>query len=393
MPDELTPADGLSWGRVLVVDDEPANRELLRDVLRVYGYEVREAEDGLAALAAAAADPPDVVLLDVMMPRLNGYEVCRQLKAAPATAAVPVLLLTSLTAREERLQGIRAGANDFLSKPLDTADLILRVRNAVAGKRLYDQLRHQVLRLQELEALRDSLVHMIIHDLRSPFTAISLHLQLMEMDPAGGLSGEQRSGLAESRLLINQITEMMNAVLDVNRLEAGRMPLLRTGHLLGDLVEQAVRTLGPRAAARVQVAPALVPQPVTCDRGLVVRVLVNLLGNALKFSPEHTAVQVGMDRDDTGLRVYVRDAGPGIPEDRQHLIFEKYAQVDPQLQRGPHAVGLGLTFCRMAIEAHGGTIGVDSTPGSGSTFWFRLPLPPPPAAGAIPESGPRPSRA
>lgn len=375
MTDGQVPREWSACGRVLVVDDEPANRELLGDVLRAHGYEVREAVDGVSGLAAAADDPPDVVLLDVMMPRMNGYEVCQQLKSAPATAAIPVLLLTSLTAREERLQGIHAGANDFLSKPLDTADLVLRVRNAVAGKRLYDRLQQQVLRLQELEALRDSLVHMVIHDLRSPFTAISLHLQLMEMDPAGGLSGAQLSGLTECRLLMAQITEMMNAVLDVSRLEAGRMPVIRATHQVGDLVEQAVRTLGPRAAARVQVAPSLLHQPVVCDRGLVSRVLVNLLGNALKFSPERSPVHVGMDRDESGVRILVRDEGPGIPPDRQQLIFEKFGQVDLPAQRGHHAVGLGLTFCKMAIEAHGGTIGVESSPGAGSIFWFRLPPP------------------
>jgi two-component system sensor histidine kinase/response regulator len=363
-----------SAGRVLVADDEPANRLLLRELLEAHSYQVVEAVDGLEALQHATAQPPDLVLLDVMMPNLDGYEVCRQLKATPQTRPIPVLLVTSLHAREERLQGIRAGANDFLTKPLDTADLVLRVRNAVNGKRLYDRLAEQYFRLQELEALRDSLVHMVVHDLRSPFGALAAFVELIETDPLGALSRDQRSSLEECRLLVAQITSMINSVLDVNRLEAGKMPLLRAPHRVADLVEEAVRTLGPTAAVRVAVSPEAIPAQAYCDRGLITRVLVNLISNALKFSAAHLPVQVEVGRSPKGgTRVQVRDQGPGIPADRVPLIFEKFGQLETTSQRGHHAVGLGLTFCRMAVEAHGGLVGVVSAPDEGSTFWFDLP--------------------
>lgn len=374
---ESTPAAaGRGAGRVLVVDDEPANRLLFRDMLEAQDYEVEEAADGVAALLAAKANPPDVVVLDVMMPRLDGYVVCQQLKATPATAAVPVLLVTSLHAREERLQGIRVGAADFLTKPVDRADLVLRVRNAVASKRLYDQMAAQYLRLHELEALRDSLVHMVIHDLRSPFGALAVFLQLIESDPAGALTREQVSCLADCRLLVAQITEMINAVLDVSRLEAGKMPVLKAQHALVDLVEEAVRTLGPRGAVRVRIAPAGLPVRVECDRGLISRVLLNLIGNALKFSPEEAPVEVRVTNGAGTARVDVRDHGPGISAERQEGIFEKFGQVNPHEQRrqGHYGVGLGLTFCRLAVDAHAGAIGLTSTPGQGSTFWFELPM-------------------
>src|SRR5688500_4932771 len=127
-------------GYVLVVDDEEPNRSLLRDTLEARHYEVNEAEDGFSALESAAAHVPDVVLLDVMMPKMDGFTVCRQLKRDPKTAAVPVIMITALSERKERLMGIEAGANDFLNKPVDLQEVILRVGNAVYTKRLYDQV-------------------------------------------------------------------------------------------------------------------------------------------------------------------------------------------------------------------------------------------------------------
>ncbi|HEY7683318.1 MAG TPA: response regulator [Gemmatimonadales bacterium] len=138
-------------GRVLVVDDEPANRQLLWKLLETNGYVVEEAENGLDGLAAASASKPDVILLDVMMPKLDG---------------------------------IRAGASDFVTKPIDSADLLLRVRNALRGKKLYDELEAQDVRLRELEVLRDSLVHLLVHDVRSPLDAFSAYLHLLSMDAA-----------------------------------------------------------------------------------------------------------------------------------------------------------------------------------------------------------------
>ncbi|MEJ0089842.1 MAG: adenylate/guanylate cyclase domain-containing protein [Limisphaerales bacterium] len=129
------------WGFVLVVDDEPQNRTLLRDPLEAFGYRVEEAESGMQALEKIAAHPPDVVLLDLMMPNMDGFEVCRRLKVDLKTAHIPILMVTALSERGDRLLGIRAGANDFLTKPIDIQDVILRVGNAVRTKHLYDQLK------------------------------------------------------------------------------------------------------------------------------------------------------------------------------------------------------------------------------------------------------------
>ena len=365
-------------GRVLVVDDESKNRELLKDLLEAHGHQVSEAVDGQEGLSATIEGLPDVVLLDVMMPNLDGLEVCRRLKATPKTAAIPVLLVTSLSARKERLEGIKAGANDFIAKPVDTADLVLRVRNAVAAKQLFDRLEAQYQRLRELEAMRDNLVHMIIHDLRSPLAGVYAYLQLLQLELNGALEPKWREYLEHSIAILNRVQDMTNAVLDVSRFESSQMPMSPASVELDEVVTEALRSLGAAAAPpRVQVEPSKPPVIAWCDREIIRRVLANLVGNALKFTPEAGQVRVTMRWEGQEVEVAVADTGRGIPPEHHQRIFEKFGQADAPADRARHSAGLGLTFCKMAVEAHGGIIGVNSVVGKGSTFWFRLPQGPP----------------
>src|SRR5204863_283381 len=173
----------------------------LEELLTMRGFAVETAEDGETALARTRERPPDVVLLDVMMPRMNGFDVCRRLKGDAATAAIPVLLVTSLDAREDRLAGIGAGANDFLTKPIDAADLLLRVRNAVLTKRLFDREAEQRRQLEALEAARDTLTHMIVHDIRSPLTGLHAYLGLLDRAAAEGALGDVLEFAREAHVL------------------------------------------------------------------------------------------------------------------------------------------------------------------------------------------------
>lgn len=164
-------------GDLLIIDDEENNRMLLRDTLEAQGHTIREAESGAAALRLIEENPPDAVLLDVMMPVMDGYEVCRRIKATPVSAHVPVLLITALTDRKERLMGIQAGANDFISKPIDLTDVTLRVRNAVQTKKLFDSLQATYQQSVDVQALQQKIVQMIILDTQNP---LSRALELLE---------------------------------------------------------------------------------------------------------------------------------------------------------------------------------------------------------------------
>lgn len=356
---------------ILVVDDEPKNVQLLTDLLDSRNYTVCSAADGEQGLALARDRLPDVVLLDVMMPGLNGFEVCRRLKGEQKTAMIPVLLVTALNAREDRLAGIDAGANDFITKPIDSGDLILRVRNAAATKRLHDRVASQLRRLQELESARDTLTHMIVHDLRSPLTGLQGYLDLLRAVADG--NAEVVEYASEAQLITGRLTEMISQVLDVSRLESDQMPLsLRETDLMA-LVPAAVASLGPPPGGII-VTYEMPKSPVTvmCDPDLISRVVVNLVGNAYKFTPSAGQVRIGLAAEDDRVRLTVTDNGPGIPAEFRGVIFEKFGQAPLGQAAGVRSSGLGLTFCKLAVEAHKGKIGIEGAEHGGARFWVEL---------------------
>lgn len=355
---------------VLVVDDEPRNVELLTDLLESRGYRVCSASNGDRGLALAGERRPDVVLLDVMMPGLDGFEVCRRLKGEQKTAMIPVLLVTALTARQDRLAGIGAGANDFVSKPIDSGDLILRVRNAVASKRLHDQVSTQLRKLQELEAARDTLTHMIVHDLRSPLTGLLAYLELLGTAANGNKDVIEYA--SEASQIAARLTEMISQVLDVSRLEAGQMPLSIRDTDLVALLPAAVASLGPapRGISVVYEMPS--SSVLTCDPDVISRVVVNLVGNAYKFTPSAGQVRIGLAAATDRVRLTVTDSGPGVPVEFRDLIFEKFGQAPLRQAAGVRSTGLGLTFCKLAVEAHRGKIGIEAPENGGARFWVEL---------------------
>ncbi|MBI3928640.1 MAG: response regulator [Armatimonadetes bacterium] len=361
-------------GLVLVVDDEPVNRELLRDLLEPEGYRVQEASDGAAGWKAVTEQAPDVILLDLMMPPPDGFELCRMLKNSPEWSHLPVLLVTALSDRESRIRGIRAGANDFLTKPIDTTDTLLRVRNALRSKRLYDLAAERFRRLQELEALRDSLVHMVIHDLKTPLTAVIGYGKLLQRLTQGRLDAREKDCL--QRVLSNsgRLLEMTAAVLDVNKMEAGKLePRLETVDLC-ELVRLSMEGWEPLLRPGVTLEHHLAADsPVAfCDRELVQRMLTNLIDNAIRHAPEPGGlVRVEVRCENHEAQLCVSDNGGGIPEDVQSRLFSKFGQISGG---GKYSSGLGLAFCRLAAEAHGGRIWLESQPGRGTRFCFTLPL-------------------
>lgn len=366
-------------GRVLVVDDQENNRLLLKDLLEAQGHEVVEAVDGTDALRHVVDSIPDVVLLDVGMPGMDGFEVCRRLKADPATAAIPVLLVTALSQRDQRLLGIGAGANDYITKPIDKSDLSLRVRNAIRMRQLYVEVEEQYRRLERLELLRDSLVHMIVHDLRSPLAGIRAYLDLIKLDGAGKLDATMTESIDEARKVAVEMTDMVSDLLDVSRLEAGQMPLELASVDLGVVVAEGVAGVAgasPRVSIRLESTPEQLR--VVCDASVVRRIVANLVGNSIKFTPASGKIRVVVQGDGHEVKVAVRDTGPGIPTEYHEKIFEKFGQVDAARHGARPSSGLGLTFCKFAVEVHGGRIGVESKVGEGSTFWFVLPAAGPP---------------
>jgi len=191
-------------GNLLIIDDEENNRMLLRDVLEVQGHTVTEATNGADALRLAGQHVPDAVLCDVMMPNMDGYEVCKRLKENPASAHVPVLLITALTERTERLAGIQAGANDFITKPIDVADVTLRVRNAVQIKKLFDSLQAAYQQSIDVKALQQKIVQMIIRDTRKP---LGKALELLEPRKRASKTGISQKAVEQACQILRDLAK------------------------------------------------------------------------------------------------------------------------------------------------------------------------------------------
>jgi two-component system, sensor histidine kinase and response regulator len=359
--------------RILVVDDNENNRVLLQEILEQRGYQVEVSCDGLDALRAIAHTQPDLVLLDVNMPGMDGFEVCRRLRAAGESAALPIILVTALSDREQRLEGIAAGANDYLTKPIDRADLLLRVRNALRMRTLHREVESQYQRLQRLEQLRDSLVHMLVHDLRTPLTGIRGFLELARMRVAELSAPDVLQDLDEVERGVVQLTDMVSDVLDVSRFEAGAMPLSPTPTDLRCLAQEAAGAVGRPTQVTLELAGPPDPVAVVADASVIRRVITNLIGNAVKFSPSDGVVRVETGLGEEGAYLRVIDTGQGIPAEYHERIFDKFGQVNGNGGR-LRSSGLGLAYCKLAIQAHSGRIGVQSGAGTGSTFWFILPV-------------------
>ncbi len=242
-------------------------------------------------------------------------------------------------------------------------------------KRISDELQQSFQRLQELEKLRDNLTHMIIHDLRSPLTSVLGGIDLLAMTAADKLSAKQKQYIELARSGVANLQELITSLLVINRLEAGEMPLHRRDADLRDVILEATNHFLPIAGTRsiLREMPAHAIQA-HCDTDLVKRIVANLVSNALKFTPDKGTITVALSLENGVPRVSVTDSGIGIPAGYLSKIFEKFGQVDSRGNR--HSTGLGLTFCKLAVETHGGQIAVKSEMGKGTTFWFTLPAQP-----------------
>jgi signal transduction histidine kinase len=372
--DAPTPAPREPDINLLIVDDSPTNLQLLAGLLRQHGFIVRPVLSGELALQAARHEAPDLILLDINMPKMNGFEVCERLKADAGLKDIPVIFVSALDEVIDRIRAFGVGGVDYVTKPFQFEEVEARVRTHVALRRQQRQVTESYNRLAELEGLRDSLVHMIVHDLRSPLMGILGLQELALEDPATQASPILKECLSEAFSASTRLVDMVNSILDVSRLEAGKMPLNLQACGMNEMVRHGIALLAGLTAGReVTVTPWPSDAGVHCDPDLIQRVISNLVGNAIKHTPRTTPIGVTVSTAADSVTVTVRDAGPGIPPEFLPRLFEKFGQADLRAKGRAFSTGLGLAFCELAVKAHGGTISVESQVGHGSTFWFTLP--------------------
>lgn len=374
---------------ILIADDVAANVELLADQLHILGFRTVAATDGPSALAACFEHRPDLCLLDVSMPagdlgvpdRQTGFEVCRRIKRDPRTTRIPVIFVTALNDTADRVKAIEAGGDDFLTKPHNRLVLGARVRSLLKLKGATDALEDSLRKLRELEKVRDDLMKMIVHDLKSPLTSVLATLEMVIDGDFGAVSTAQKGALTDAQDKAQELLVLIDDLLQIARIEEGALQLQPTPIAPREFFDELLHdwhvrleTAGARASGEVAPdAPTFV-----ADRTLLRRVIGNLLQNAIVHSSGHVTVRLSARRDPEGVLITVADDGPGIPPEYHELIFRKFETVKLQTAPRVRGSGLGLAFCKLAVDAHGGRIWVQSAEGQGSQFHILLPLEPVP---------------
>lgn len=384
---------------ILVADDVPANVELLSDQLAALGYRVSSAIDGPTALAACFDQRPDLCILDVSMPagalgcddRATGFTVCRRIKRDPRTSRIPVIFVTALNDTTDRVKGIEAGGDDFLTKPHDRQVLGARVRSLLRLKFATDALEQSYRRLRELQKMRDDLMKMIVHDLKTPLTSVLASLEMTLDGDFGALSDDTRRALGDAEGKAEDLLALIEDLLEVARIEEASLSLdlqpIEARAMFVVLVNEWAMRLRQEGARMTFVVTDDAPV-INGDAGLLRRVFGNLIQNALTHSGSGVAIALAARRDtDGGILFTVADDGPGIPPEYHEVIFHKFERLKHAGTPRVRSSGLGLTFCKMAVEAHGGRIWVQSTEGHGSQFHIALPCDPPQPHSPTPASG------
>jgi len=383
---------------ILIIDDAPTNLKLLTAALTA-DYSLQIAHSGAMGLQVASNLPPDLILLDVMMPEMNGFEVCRHLKANPALWHIPVIFLTALGDAESETMGLSLGAADYIAKPINVETARHRIFNLLERERLRKEVEAHRDHLEEKVAARTmalsiakeaveashrvkaNFLNNMTHELRSPMAIIMGYTELslrIATDPS--LLGK----LGKVQEASEQLLALITNLIDVTALESRQLSLASNTFTLASVLDGIVEQLGRQAAKKglefnVKAESSLRHLPVQGDSMRLGQILQELAGNAIKYT-HHGVVAVEVEMleqsdQDINLRFTVRDTGIGIALADRKRIFELFEQIDGSSTRNHGGTGLGLALCQQLVDLMKGTFGIDSKPGVGSAFWLTLRLP------------------
>ncbi|HJQ39239.1 MAG TPA: ATP-binding protein [Thermoanaerobaculia bacterium] len=364
--------------RVVIADDNSDMRGYITRLLE-RRYEVINCADGRAALEEIRRSRPNLLLADIMMPELDGFELLHAIRADPELRTLPVILLSARAGEEARVEGMGAGADDYLVKPFSARELVARVDAHLMLERVRRQaeesLRRSAQALRDADRLKDEFLATLSHELRTPLTAIlgwSQMIRLGTIDP-----DELRTAIEAITRSAKVQSQLIEDVLDVSRITTGKMRLDSKPASLREVVESAVETVRPAADAKaidlhLDVASEVGMLMMDPDR--MRQVIWNLVSNAIKFTPPRGRVDVTVRQGDEQATVQIRDTGPGIAASFLPHLFERFRQADSSTRRSHAGLGLGLALSKDLTELHGGRIHVQSEPGHGATFTVVLPV-------------------
>lgn len=361
---------------ILVIDDQAQNLQILSTTLRAAGYQVAAANSGPTALRILEKRLPDLILCDIMMPEMDGYAVCRQLKSQPETQDIPLIFLTAKTESEDVLLGFEVGAVDYVTKPFNAGELLARVKTHTELKRARDTILSYTHQLETLNEEKNHFLGIAAHDLKNPLTTIMLSAEMVQLK-------RERIRPEDLDLYIGIIYKdaermlmIVSNLLDVNRIEAGKIPLrpevLELEHFLQRLLKQYAMTAERKQITLRPLMPEEPPTLIT-DPHIAFQIADNLLSNAIKYSPPGRKVELTVQNVGDRVELAVCDQGPGLTADDQERLFQKFTRLSARPTGGENSTGLGLSIVKMLCELLQATIRCESQLGEGARFVVSFP--------------------
>lgn len=369
----------LSGRKILVVDDDRINLRILSGILKGDRYLLAEAESGEAALDSYAKSKPDLVLLDVMLPGIDGFETCRRLKQLYGVDSAPVIFITAKSESDDVVQGLSAGGVDYLPKPFKPKEVLARIRSHMQSQILVERQKMLVEQLSKANAAKNHFLGMAAHDLRNPLASIRGLAEFLSDGTVGVMTPDQLDLVKTIHSASQSMLDLVNELLDVATIEAGELKLQLEPDNLAALLEKSVFLNNIEAAKKNTqiVMSAFTAEAVTrMDSAKMRQVADNLISNAVKYSPPGSTVTVELHAS-LGVRGFsVKDQGPGVPEAEHDKLFKDFSKLSAKPTAGEKSTGLGLAICRKIIDAHGGMITAANLPEGGCEFRVTLPCSP-----------------
>lgn len=362
---------------ILIVDDIAANRLVLERMVRAHGHQSVSTDHGRAAIELMQLHNFDMVLLDIMMPGMNGYDVLTELKDHPTLQHVPVVVVSALNDVESVARCVLLGAVDYLFKPVDRILLAARIEACLVRKRLRDREQAAYMAVRDANTAKSEFISLVSHELKNPLTAIRGYADMMQYGTFGPIVGEQADCLSAISELVGHMGTLLSDLSDLSLIEVGQLRLELAAVLLDDVVAMARKSVQRSVSEKGQqfhmVIPTDLPQ-LWADHVRVRQILTNLLSNASKYTPAGGSITFSARQTHGNMiEIAVTDSGIGISAADQIHIFEKFFRSPDTAVRQERGTGLGLNITQLLVESHGGKIWFESILNHGTTFYVTLP--------------------
>ncbi len=360
---------------ILLVEDSLTQALSLKQTLEKYRYSVTMAQNGREAMKILQDCRASVVITDWIMPEMDGSELCRAIRAHDFGRYVYIILVTEKKSKKDIIEGLKAGADDYLIKPIDEAELVARIAVAARIFKLEQSLREKQQEFFNLNQIKNKFIGIAAHDLRNPIISIRGFSELLLKDSTA-FTEDQKEFLTIIHSTSRNMLAMLNDLLDISLIESGKLELSKKFGSLKKLVQERIQQNSLHAQQKnITIHHQMENIPsIPFDPQRIGQAVDNLISNAIKFAPYGSQVYLRLTRDSDQVKFSVQDEGPGIPESEQPLLFNEFHRLSIQPTAGETSTGLGLSITKKIMEAHGGSIVYESREGIGSTFTLILPI-------------------